>query len=665
MAEPDTSAIRYFVLGPVQVRDARGALITVNAEKPRLLLAELLLRPNVWVGNDELIETLWPNPPASVRANLKNYVYQLRRLSTREGEESPIQSRHGGYRIVVAPGELDADVFTDLVRAGSAALDADDRAEAVRSLRAALNLWRDDPAREATGTGTFTEVEELRESRAHARETLAKALIAEDRPDQAADELRKLTAEKGLRESAWELLITALRAAGRPAEALEAYGEVRRKLADELGIEPGRRLRALYRELLADDVPAPMAASTAASGVPGGALRNEAPKPAPARGVADGASPGDDPKPAAASPGRRWQAMSSKARVGAVAVVVALLVAGVVAVTRPAASPPARPAEVPPELRLDAIAPRRPVPTYPAGTSENPKLLFGLGPEAPAASRQPLFYQAPIGMLTTWYDDPDDLARFEAWSRDLLPQHYAEGTALHLLVAPTFDEGEPVDTPRGPGCGQAYQMSPRFLDDMRRLAVSFAGAENGPPLYVSMFNGMEKVACTTHGYDSDPATTNYYLSLKDRYLQVRQIFHRYAPNARVALNWDGWQTDGSTPESTARRKAMVDQFSDVMTVSDFQSFNAFQDEDNSEDVDRMVAELGRYGPVMVSNFGPDDDYTGARARSDLERVFDPRQISKLTAQGLFAWSFWNHKYVDVTPETYTLARDVVNHYGLR
>ncbi|GAB2647928.1 hypothetical protein GCM10027271_01860 [Saccharopolyspora gloriosae] len=649
MAEPDTSAIRYFVLGPVQVRDASGTLNTVNAEKPRLLLAELLLRPNVWVGNDELIEALWAEPPATARGSLKTYVHQLRRLSTREGEESPIQSRHGGYRLVVAPGELDTGAFTDLVHAGCAAINDGDRAAGVRTLRAALRLWRGDPMRETAGTGGFAEVEELRETRAHAQETLAEALIADGRPDEAADEIRKLTAANGLRESAWELLITALRAAGRPAEAVAAYGEARRELADELGIDPGQRLRALYADLLADDDPAPKATST----------------PAPPQEALDSALPRDVPKSAATNPAQRWLTLPFAARAGTVAVVVALIVAGVVAVTRPAAPPPDRAAEVPPELRLDAIAPKRPVPTYPAGTSENPKLLFGLGPEAPAASREPLFYQAPIGMLTTWYDDPDDLPRFESWRRDLLPKHYAAGTALHLLVAPTFDEGEPVDTPRGPGCGQAYQMSPRFLDDMRRLATSFAGAENGPPLYVSMFNGMEKVACTTHGYDKDPATTNYYLALKDRYLQVRQIFHRYAPNARVALNWDGWQTDGSTPESTARREAMVDQFSDVMTVSDFQSFNAFQDEDNAEDVDRMVGRLSRYGPVMVSNFGPDKDGTGARARSDLERVFAPRQISKLTAQGLFAWSFWDHEYVDVTPETYTLARDVVNRYGLR
>ncbi|MYV56628.1 BTAD domain-containing putative transcriptional regulator, partial [Streptomyces sp. SID3212] len=49
--------------------------------------------------------------------------------------------------------------------------------------------------------------------------------------------------------------IRALRAAGRPAEALQAYEEVRTVLASRLGTDPGPELRALHAELLAGPTP--------------------------------------------------------------------------------------------------------------------------------------------------------------------------------------------------------------------------------------------------------------------------------------------------------------------------------------------------------------------------------------------------------------------------
>ena len=55
------------------------------------------------------------------------------------------------------------------------------------------------------------------------------------------------------RERAWGQLMLALYQAGRPADALAAYGRVRLVLATELGLEPGPALRELERSILAHD----------------------------------------------------------------------------------------------------------------------------------------------------------------------------------------------------------------------------------------------------------------------------------------------------------------------------------------------------------------------------------------------------------------------------
>ncbi|QUH04020.1 AfsR/SARP family transcriptional regulator [Saccharopolyspora erythraea] len=660
MPEPETRSVKYFVLGPLQVRTADDTMVAVNAEKPRLLLTALLLRRNSWVDTDVLVEALWSTgtPPASARGNLKTYVHQLRQLVTGAGQESPISSRRGSYQLAVNRGEVDSDVFEDLITRGRVALDEGDNAAAEQALRTALDLWRGDPDRLAPSQETAIEAARLRELRWIARDALADALIADGRPEDAVATLRALTVEEPLREATWARLVTALRDAGRPTDALAAYQKIRNDLVAEFGAEPGRTLRALHAELLAETEGAPTPRPQRVTTDPT-ATRTPADSTAPSTLVTA------VPAPKRRAPARWLAGRPIAVRAVVVASVLALLaVGGTVLVNRSTALTPDSPGEPAANLQLGAIAPKRPVPGFPAGTSDNPQLLFGLGDEAPIAAQQPLADQAPVGMLTTWYDGPDELPQYASWRRQLIPEYYAAGKAMHLLVVPTFDDPAPVDTKYGPGCGKAYPLSPEFLDHMRELAKSFAGKADGPPLYVSMFNGMLKVACTEDGYHADPLTTNYYRALKDRYLEVRQVFHQHAPNARVALNWDGWQASRDNPKLGSGR-SLIGYFSDALAVSDFQSFNAFEDEDNAADVERMVAELGKYGPVMVSNFGPYKDHTGARLRSDLSLVFAPAQIAKLTSQGLFAWSFWKHRYVEVSPESYALAKDVVTRYGRR
>lgn len=65
------------------------------------------------------------------------------------------------------------------------------------------------------------------------------------------DELAELAAEHPLRERTHGRLMTALAAGGRQAEAFEVFHELRVRLADELGIDPGAEIAELHERILA------------------------------------------------------------------------------------------------------------------------------------------------------------------------------------------------------------------------------------------------------------------------------------------------------------------------------------------------------------------------------------------------------------------------------
>jgi hypothetical protein len=102
-----------------------------------------------------------------------------------------------------------------------------------------------------------------------------------------------------------------------------------------------------------------------------------------------------------------------------------------------------------------------------------------MGPEADVARGAPLVRQAPVRMLTSWYNGPGDLDWMAAWRGGTVPRAYAAGFSLHLIVY-TGDAEGPIATPHGQACGRRYPLAGRFLDDMRRLARIFAGSAGGP-----------------------------------------------------------------------------------------------------------------------------------------------------------------------------------------
>jgi len=289
-----------------------------------------------------------------------------------------------------------------------------------------------------------------------------------------------------------------------------------------------------------------------------------------------------------------------------------------------------------------------------------PRLLFGIGPEADQARASPLARQAPVRMLTSWYNGPGDLGWMAAWRGGEVPRAYAAGYSLHLIVY-SGDPEEPVATPYGQACGRSYPLSGRFLDDMRRLARIFAGRAGGPRLYVSLFTEFQTYPCSDNAWSADPAATAYYRAIKDRFLATQAIFHQLAPNSRVSLSWGGWQARWDD-RATGAGRSLFRHFADVLRAADFQSFQAMANDSNTADIRAMVRVLGAYGPVMLAHYKPDNG-SGAVFAADLRAILTDRYLAEVTRHGLFAMSFMDGTNLAASSHLHGFVRNAVRRFG--
>ncbi|MZD08957.1 tetratricopeptide repeat protein [Streptomyces sp. SID5785] len=229
--------MRFGILGPLDVRAPDGSPLDPGGPRPRALLTQLLLDAGRTVSPERLIDGVYgEEPPAHAANALQSQISRLRRRLGLEIEADP-----AGYRLVVERDAVDVHRFERLARAGGQALAAGDHARAAELLREALGLWRGPAPQD------LPRLDELRLTAVQDR--IAADLALGAGPDLVA-EIRDLLGSHPLSERLHALLMRALHAAGRPAEALAAYEEARGILAEELGADPSAELSALHLELL-------------------------------------------------------------------------------------------------------------------------------------------------------------------------------------------------------------------------------------------------------------------------------------------------------------------------------------------------------------------------------------------------------------------------------
>lgn len=256
------------VLGPLEVHGDDGEQIQVAGAKERQLLAVLAAGCPGVVGVDRIVDLLWEGmPPATARKSLQAHVVHLRTaFEPGRPRGSPgryIVRRGEGYALAVDRTMLDTLAFVDATARGRALLSAGDPAGARSELASALRMWRGEPYADWPDS-SFAEAERRRLSavRTNAEQSLFEAELALGHHGDVIPDLQRRVVEQPLHEAGWALLALALYRDGRQGDALETVRRARSVLRQELGVDPGPRLRALEKAMLRQDpevdVPSPV-----------------------------------------------------------------------------------------------------------------------------------------------------------------------------------------------------------------------------------------------------------------------------------------------------------------------------------------------------------------------------------------------------------------------
>jgi class 3 adenylate cyclase/DNA-binding SARP family transcriptional activator len=277
------------ILGPLEALDGSRP-VPLGGPKRRAVLAVLVLHANETLSSERLIDELWgESPPANALKTLQVHISRLRKELPAE-----VLMTHGhGYALRLGPEDLDAQRFERLLDEGRGELAAERPDRALPPLERALALWRGPPLADlAYEPFAQTEIARLEDLRVATLEQLIDAKLALGRQAEVIGELERLVDEHPYRERLRAQLMLALYRADRQADALQAYQNARRQLVEELGIEPGERLRELESAVLAQD--------------PSLAVPVREPEPAPAPEPAE-PEPADS-EPAAPAPAARHPA---------------------------------------------------------------------------------------------------------------------------------------------------------------------------------------------------------------------------------------------------------------------------------------------------------------------------------------------------------------------
>jgi DNA-binding SARP family transcriptional activator len=242
------------LIGPVEI-DSSGSVVEIGPPQQRLLAAALAVDAGRLVTAESLIDRIWDHAPGGARRTLHVLVSNLRRVlaqvSGREPDAVTVVRRSGGYVLRLNPA------LVDMLRLRRLADDARrvDGTDRVQLLRAAVALWQGEPLSGLPGNWAARTRTAWRQEYLEVAVAWARAELRTGDAAATIGTLASLAEEYPLAESVTAMLMRALHAAGRPADALACYAQVRRRLADELGIDPGSELYGVYEATLAADHP--------------------------------------------------------------------------------------------------------------------------------------------------------------------------------------------------------------------------------------------------------------------------------------------------------------------------------------------------------------------------------------------------------------------------
>jgi DNA-binding SARP family transcriptional activator len=241
--------MRFAVLGPLGCTP--DLPVNVSRRREGRILGALLLSANHPVPTSRLIDLLWrDDPPATARQQVQNCTTGLTRLFSDAGNTLPLQRLEDGYLLRLDVDQLDALQFEREMGTAGAQAEAGRLADAARTMRTAVGRWRGDVLL-GMDMGPFgPATARLDELRVHAIEQRFEIELRLGQHGEVLADLAAAVAQYPTRETLIGQYMLALSHSGRSPEALQLFRQTRRALREELGIEPGRVLHAVYAAIL-------------------------------------------------------------------------------------------------------------------------------------------------------------------------------------------------------------------------------------------------------------------------------------------------------------------------------------------------------------------------------------------------------------------------------
>jgi DNA-binding SARP family transcriptional activator len=252
LAKPWKPALRVYLTGRLTAErgqhhfDERG----LPGRQGRRALVYLALERGRPVPIDELADAVWgtATPAGAWETALSAVVSKLRAALRGLDAQCTVTTVAGCYQLALPP-----DAWVDVEAARRALDEAEGHVRAGR-LGAAWgpgNVAASIAARPLLGgidgewiTRARTA---LRDTRVRALECLAAVATANAEHPLAAQLAREVVDLEPFRETGWQRLMRALSAAGNRAEAVRAYAQCKKLLADELGVAPGPATEAILK----------------------------------------------------------------------------------------------------------------------------------------------------------------------------------------------------------------------------------------------------------------------------------------------------------------------------------------------------------------------------------------------------------------------------------
>jgi DNA-binding SARP family transcriptional activator len=248
--------LRIALLGPLRAWRG-GTPLDLGPVRRQAVLAALVLRVNTRVSHEQLLDDLWDGqPPGSGHKVLPSHIHPLRKALDVAGAgpaESVIRSGKGWYSFVGHGVRLDVTELDERTGEARHTKVSGDVTTAMDRFSEALALFRGEPLTGLPGLRAQAERQRLLERRLSLRLERLECLVLLGRSADTLDELAALSASDPLNESVLGLRMRALYCSGRQAEALNSYQDMRGRLRDELGIDPGEELRQTYDAVLHQD----------------------------------------------------------------------------------------------------------------------------------------------------------------------------------------------------------------------------------------------------------------------------------------------------------------------------------------------------------------------------------------------------------------------------